>query len=86
MMNVRELKVCNRKMLRAFLSNQLDQDERLDFLYHLDICQSCWEEVYNATKATHPHYYKTKRGKVKISEKELQKIDREKKEQKIEVA
>ncbi|HON00265.1 MAG TPA: hypothetical protein PLM33_08440 [Acidobacteriota bacterium] len=49
---------CNRKLLVGFLQNQLEEDDRLDFLIHLDLCPNCWEAVYSATKASHPHFYK----------------------------
>jgi hypothetical protein len=50
--------LCNRKILARFIQNQLDEDDRLDFLIHLDSCPNCWEAVYSASKASHPHYYK----------------------------
>lgn len=49
---------CNRQSLAAFIKNQLGEDDRLDFLIHVDSCTYCWEAVYAATKAAHPHYYK----------------------------
>jgi hypothetical protein len=52
------MKVCDRDYVSRFLSKQLEEDDQLDFFYHLDNCLSCWEEVYNAEKAKHPHYYK----------------------------
>jgi len=50
--------LCNRKTLARFIQNQLDEDDRLDFLIHLDNCPNCWEAVYSASKASHPQYYK----------------------------
>lgn len=50
--------LCNRQTLAAFIKNQLAEDDRLDFLFHVDSCPHCWEAVYAATKAAHPHYYK----------------------------
>lgn len=52
------INICDRKVLRGFLTNKLEEDARLDFLFHLDECPSCWDTVYNATKAEHPHFYK----------------------------
>jgi len=77
---------CNRKRLAAYLANKLELEERLDLLFHLDHCIQCWEEVYNAQKAQHPHYYRQSSRAVKISDKELQKIDTGVEEELIEVA
>lgn len=49
---------CDRITLLRFLREQLEEDDRLDFLFHLDDCPNCWDAVYNATKAAHPHFYK----------------------------
>lgn len=49
---------CDRRTLDAFLQGRLEEDDSLDFLMHLDSCPNCWESVYSATKATHPHFYK----------------------------
>lgn len=49
---------CDRSTLVRFLQNQLEEDDRLDFLMHLDACPNCWESVYSAAKAAHPHFYK----------------------------
>ncbi len=49
---------CKREVLVSFLQNRLEEDDRLDFLMHLDSCPNCWEAVYSASKAAHPHYYK----------------------------
>ncbi|MGW8181231.1 MAG: zf-HC2 domain-containing protein, partial [bacterium] len=48
------MRVCDREVLVKFLDKKLEEDDRLDFLFHLDACPSCWEEVYNAEKKTHP--------------------------------
>jgi hypothetical protein len=66
---------CNRKQLAGFLSDQLEVDERLEFLVHVETCSRCWDEIYNARKSEHPHYYKTTARQVKITDKELQRID-----------
>lgn len=68
---------CDRKKLTQFLSKELDIDNKLDFLFHLDDCTECWEEVYNVIKAQHPHYYKSKARRMKISEKEIAQFDKE---------
>jgi hypothetical protein len=49
---------CRRETLVGFLQDQLEEDDRLDFLIHLDACPNCWEAVYSATKAAHAHFYK----------------------------
>ncbi len=67
---------CNRQRLIGFLTDQLEIDERLEFLAHLDGCGRCWDEIYSARKAEHPHYYKSGNRSVKISEKDLKRIDR----------
>ena len=66
---------CDRNLLVGFLTNRLEIDERLDFLIHLEACGQCWEEVYKARKAEHPHYYKRTNRQVRLSEKELKRID-----------
>lgn len=80
--------LCDRKIVRDFLAEQLQEDERLDFLFHLDNCPHCWEAVYNGTKAAHPHFYKRASGKAKLSEAELKKlgIESDVKEEVFEVA
>ncbi|UCF39137.1 MAG: zf-HC2 domain-containing protein [Acidobacteriota bacterium] len=50
--------MCNRQVLRSYITGQLEEDDRLDFLMHLDDCPNCWEAVYSAAKAEHPHWYK----------------------------
>lgn len=54
----KEMNLCCRATLTAFLKNRLEEDEKLEFLLHLDTCPSCWNGVYIATKAAHPHFYK----------------------------
>ena len=56
---------------------------QLIFFAHLDDCPECWDEVYNAVKAQHPHYYKTK-SRLKISDREIKQFEH--KEREIEVA
>lgn len=69
---------CNKKNPIRYLKEEMDLDEKLTFLFHLDTCSNCWEAVYNATKAEHPHYYKVKARRIKqLSEKELRKLDTE---------
>lgn len=80
--------VCSGKTVRSFLSEQLEEDDRLAFLFHLDECPNCWEAVYNGTKANHPHFYKQPPKKAKFSESELNKLEfgKEEKEEVFEVA
>ncbi len=66
---------CDRKQRARYLAGDMELDERLEFLFHLDDCEHCWGAVYSATKDNHPHYYKTKGRKLKISERELQKLE-----------
>jgi len=70
------MRVCDRQVLVKFLSNKLEEDDRLDFLFHLDACPSCWEEVYNAEKELHPHYYKKPTKKSRAGLKELGRLER----------
>ena len=80
--------LCDRKTIRGFLTEQLQEDERLDFLFHLDECPNCWEAVYDGTKATHPHFYKQASKKSKFTDAELAKLAAggEQKEEVFEVA
>jgi hypothetical protein len=75
------MRVCDREALVRFLKKQLEEDDRLDFLFHLDSCPSCWEEVYSAEKATHPEYYKKPSSRSRVLEKELQRLERAGEEQ-----
>jgi hypothetical protein len=46
----------------------------------LDACPRCWEAVYNATKAEHPHFYKAPSKKSRLaSELELKALEKPKK-------
>ena len=66
---------CKRDLLLGFLNGELDVDDCLEFLDHVESCTRCWEEVYNAEKSKHPHYYKKNSRQLKISERELKRID-----------
>ena len=70
------MRVCDRVSLGRFLRRELDEDDRLDFLFHLDNCSDCWQEVYNAEKATHPEFYKKPPARSRVLEKELQRLER----------
>lgn len=63
---------CDRKLLAGYLKSQLDEEDTLTFLMHLDACPGCWEEVYSATKATHPHFYKSGPRKSKGSDRDIE--------------
>ena len=80
--------VCDRKIVRSFLNDQLQEDDRLEFLLHLDECPHCWEAVYAGTKATHPHFYKQPPKKAKFTDAELKKLEagKDRKEEIFEVA
>ena len=67
--------ICNRPAVVRFLGNELDLDEKLDFLDHIQQCKQCWTEVYNARKNEHPHYYKKTTRRLKVSEKELAQLN-----------
>ena len=62
---------CDRSLLVNFLGNQLDLDDKLDFLDHVRECKKCCGEIYAARKNEHPHYYKANKRQVKVSQKEL---------------
>lgn len=66
---------CNHERLVGFLSNQLDIEEKLDFLFHLEECGRCWDGLYVAVKAQHPHFYRSATRRVKISEREMGGLD-----------
>ena len=72
---------CHRRLLKRFLTDQLDVEDKLRFLSHVEECAECWDEVYNSVKAQHPHYYKTTGRRVKISDKEIEQF--EEKEKKV---
>ena len=63
--------ICNRQTVVRFLCNELDLDEQLDFLDHIQECKLRWTEVYDARKNEHPHYYKKTTRRLKVTEKEL---------------
>ena len=65
------IQTCDRAKLGAFLSDQLELDDRLEFLIHLDRCAACWNELYSVTKAEHPHYYQTGSKRTKAVRKGL---------------
>ena len=67
--------ICNRQTVVRFLCNELDLDEKLDFLDHLQECKQCWTEVYNARKNEHPHYYKKTTRRLKVTDKELAQLN-----------
>ena len=66
---------CKREQIVGFLTNRLDIDDRLEFLDHVETCTHCWEEIYNARKSEHPHFYKRSSRQVKLSDSELKRID-----------
>ena len=68
--------ICNHQTVARFLCNELDLDEMLDFLDHIQECKQCWTEVYNARKNEHPHYYKKTTRRLKVTEKELAQFNR----------
>ena len=77
---------CNKRWLTRYISEELDLDEQLEYLFHLDECLDCYESLYTATKAKHPHYYKMSARQLKISERELQKLESPASQEIVEVA
>lgn len=68
-------KDCSRRRLEKFLSNHLDLDDQLIFLFHVENCRRCWNTVYDVAKAQHPHYYQESSWRLGISEKELSRLE-----------
>ncbi len=60
---------CNRDLLLGYLSEDLDLEEQLEFLLHVDSCNRCRREIYDARKAQHPHFYKplTRKGRKRVA-------------------
>ena len=80
---------CKRETLVRYLQNRLEEDDMLDFLIHLDECPTCWEAVYTATKASHPHFYKRALKASRLAEidlRGLENTDTDEKEEVFEVA
>lgn len=72
------------KKLAGFLSERLDLDDQLGFLFHVETCTQCWDGVYRAVKAQHPHFYRqTPSRRFRIPEPEL---TLELEEERVEVA
>ena len=71
---------CNRRLLKSFLTDKLDVDGKLRFLYHVEECAECWDEVYNSVKAQHPHFYKSTGRQVKNSDKEIKQFEAKEKQ------
>ena len=67
---------CNRDLILGYLSEDLDLEEQLDFLLHVDSCDRCRREIYDARKAQHPHFYKAitrrRKGKAIVPEIEFE--------------
>lgn len=77
---------CDRRLLVGFIQNQLGETDKLDFLIHLDSCPNCWEAVYAATKASHPHYYKKPIDTSRFVDLDLAGLDQEESEPEAEDA
>jgi len=60
---------CNRDLLLGYLAEDLELEEQLEFLLHVDSCNRCRREIYDARKAQHPHFYKalTRKGKKRVA-------------------
>lgn len=63
---------CNPDQLGPFLADELEIEDKLEFLYHLDECGECWESVYNAIKSQHPHFYRSAPRRVRVSKKKVE--------------
>jgi hypothetical protein len=87
-MKLKAPEVCDKQALARYLDKKLEEEQQLEFLFHLDQCPDCWQEVYSATKASHPHFYKKPPRKSKLSEKELVRLhsEEEDKDEVFEVA
>jgi len=66
---------CGPHVVALFLDNELKLDQKLEFLEHLEECPQCWGEIYKARKNEHPHYYKKTSRRLKVTEKELAKLN-----------
>jgi hypothetical protein len=48
---------CKQQLVTEYLTDKLEGDSLLEFLLHLDDCEKCWNEIYEARKAEHLQYY-----------------------------
>lgn len=70
--------ICEESQIEGYLNNQLNDEDLLDFLIHLDECKSCREVLYAEMKGSHDHYYRKKSSKKLEKEiRELSKIENE---------
>ncbi len=53
--------MCNQEKLTALLDSKLELDERLELLYHLDICQNCFMLLYDLRKARDEKFFRRKK-------------------------
>ena len=65
---------CNKTRIAQFLAGQIGLDDKLALLLHLDDWPRCWAEIYDGVKAQHLHYYKASARRMKLSQKELNRI------------
>lgn len=53
--------MCDQEKLSALLDSKLALDERLELLYHLDICQNCFMLLYDLRKARDEKFFRRKK-------------------------
>ena len=49
---------CNRAHMKLYISNELEGDDLLDFLLHVDVCSDCQNAVFLARQQQDARYYK----------------------------
>lgn len=52
---------CSQKSVERYLANRLNVVDKLAFLLHVEECRACWDAVFHATRAQHPHFYRVVR-------------------------
>ena len=68
--------ICEESQIEGYLNNQLNDEDLLDFLIHLDECKSCRDVLYAEMKEAHDHYYRKNSSKKLEKEiRELSKIE-----------
>jgi Putative zinc-finger len=73
-MQITDKPTCNLNLMQAYLKNELNEDDLLDFLMHLDECEMCKAILYQSIKGTHDHFYR--KAPNKRLEKEMKEISK----------
>ena len=77
-MQILDKPTCDQNQMQAYLDNELNEDDLLDFLLHLDECQMCRSILYLSIKGTHDHYYrKSPNKRLEREMKEISKMNRD---------